>query len=101
MRIKSHPILSFEEKKEIKFYFEDKELIGYEGDTIASALYDNNVTTLSYSEKAHAPMGLYCAIGNCSSCLMRVNDVANVKVCVEPLKEGDRVAIQTDKGDLL
>lgn len=101
MRIKSHPILKFEKKDPLTFYFEDKAMVGYQGDTIASALYDNGVSTLSYSERAHEPMGLYCAIGNCSSCLMRVNDVANVRVCVEPLKEGDRVHRQEGKGDLI
>lgn len=101
MRIKSHPILEFEEKKEITFYFEGQAMIGYEGDTIGSALYANDIKILSYSVKAHQPMGLYCAIGNCSSCLMTVNGVPNVRVCVEPLHEGDRVERQNGKGDLI
>jgi len=101
MRIEKHPVLNFEEKKKIIFFFENQEMTGYEGDTIGAALYDNGITTLSYSGRAHEPMGIYCAIGNCSSCIMRVNGVPNVKVCIEPLKEGDRVERQNGKGDIL
>ncbi|HAE41880.1 MAG TPA: pyridine nucleotide-disulfide oxidoreductase [Clostridiales bacterium] len=100
MRIENHPILDFGNRKSIKFYFEGKEMEGLEGDTIASALHAAGVKVLGESLFKHRPRGFYCAIGNCSSCLMTVNGKSNVKTCVTILEEGTRVEIQKDKGGL-
>ena len=67
MRIKEHPILTFSNKQEILFYFEDQAVKGYEGDTIASALHALGIKVLSYSSHRHHKLGFFCAIGNCSS----------------------------------
>ncbi len=98
MRVKTHPILEFTPKKEIPFFFEGKEVIGYEGDTIASALHDLGIMTLSYSIKNHRPRGFYCAIGHCASCNMIVNGVPNVRTCITQLEVGMHIERQTNKG---
>ncbi len=100
MRIENHPILDFGNRKKIKFFFEGKQMEGLEGDTIASALHATGVKVLGESLFKHRPRGFYCAIGNCSSCLMKVNGKSNVKTCVTMLEEGVRVEIQRDKGGL-
>ncbi len=87
-RTTNHPILEFEKGREVTFTFEGQQLTGYEGETIAAALHAAGVRYLHESAKKHRPRGLFCAIGNCSSCLMKVNGVPNVRVCVEPLREG-------------
>lgn len=99
-RIEHHPILTFPEKRTLTFYFDGKALSGKEGDTIASALHAAGVRVLGHHFKSHRPRGFYCAIGNCSSCLMVVNGVPNVRVCVEQLEEGMDVRSQNDKGVL-
>ena len=98
MRITEHPILTFPKKREISFFFEGKPVIGYEGDTIASALHDLGILTLSYSTKRKRPRGFYCAIGNCASCNMIVDGKPNVRTCITELKDGMMVERQTDKG---
>ena len=95
MRVKNHPILKFITGKEITFTFEEKELLGYEGEPIVAALHANNVKVLKHE---HRPRGLFCAIGNCSSCLMEVNGEPNVRVCIEPLREGMEIRLQNNKG---
>ena len=100
MRIENHPILDFKKGKKISFTFDGKEMTGYEKDTIAAALHDNDVKVFRKSIKEHRPRGFFCAIGKCSSCFMTVNGVPNVRVCVEPLKEGMEIKTQTNKGDL-
>ena len=100
MRIENHPILSFKRGKKIKFKFENEELSGFEGEPIAAALHDAGVKTLRYSLKHKRPQGFFCAIGHCSSCLMEVDGKPNVRVCVEPLKEGMVVLLQKGKGVL-
>jgi predicted molibdopterin-dependent oxidoreductase YjgC len=100
MRIKEHPILTFGEKEKLSFFFDGKEVYGYEGDTIASALHALGIKILSYSIKLKRPRGLYCAIGNCSSCNMIVDGKPNVRSCVTMLVEGMNVKTQVNKGDI-
>ena len=99
-RIKEHPILEFKKGSLIKFRFEGKELIGFEGDTIASALHASGIKVYRKSEKLKRPRGFFCAIGRCSSCYMVVDGIPNVQTCVTPLKEGMEVFIQDGKGKL-
>lgn len=100
MRITEHPILEFKKGPRVKFTFNGKELEGYEGESILAALHDSGVYVLSHSLVKHRPRGLFCAIGHCSSCAMRVDGVPNVRVCVEPLRAGMVVETQTGRGVL-
>jgi len=70
------------------------------GDTIASALHANGITTLSHSLRYHRPRGFFCGIGKCSSCFMTVDDIPNVRTCIMPLKENIRVIEQDRIGSL-
>ena len=92
--IGEHPILKFERGKKVKFFFEGKELEGYEGLPIAAALHAAGIRVLSISERYKRPRGFFCAVGKCSSCLMEVDGRPNVMVCMEPLKAGMRVKKQ-------
>lgn len=100
-RISEHPILKLTKGRLVKFYFEGKELEGYEDEPIAAALIANGIKVFRITEKMKRPRGFFCAVGKCSSCLMTVNSIPNVMVCVEPLKEGMRVEKQTGRGKLL
>lgn len=99
-RINKHPILDIPLRRKIKFFYNSEVFFGLEGDTIASALHAAGVTQLSKSIKYHRPRGFYCAIGNCSSCFMRVNGKPNVKTCVEPLQENMAVESQEGRGSI-
>ncbi|MFA5470948.1 MAG: (2Fe-2S)-binding protein [Acholeplasmataceae bacterium] len=99
MRIHSHPILDFEEKEDITFMFEGKQMVGKKGDTIASALVNLGIDVFSYSIKLNRPRGFYCAIGNCASCKMKVNGKPNIKTCITKLEPNMVVERQTNKGE--
>jgi len=98
MRIENHPILTFKKGRKVSFTFDGQELEGYEGETVAAALQAAGIRVLSHSPEKHRPRGFFCAIGNCSSCMMEVNGKPNVKVCVEPLQAGMVVRTQQGKG---
>ncbi len=98
MRIEKHPIINFQRGEKVKFIFNGQELIGYEGEPIAVALHAAGIKVLNYSSKLKRPRGFFCAIGNCSSCLMQVNGVSNVRTCVVFLQEGMVVEIQEGRG---
>ncbi|MGB3479782.1 MAG: (2Fe-2S)-binding protein [bacterium] len=95
--IKEHPILEFKRGKKVKFFFEDREIEGYEGLPIAAALHAAGIKVLSFSERYNRPRGFFCAVGKCSSCLMEVDGCSNVMVCMELLKPGMKVRRQKGK----
>ncbi|MDA3932167.1 MAG: (2Fe-2S)-binding protein [Tenericutes bacterium] len=97
MRVKEHPILNFNHQNEIHFTYNEKPMVGYEGDTIGAALYDNGIRHFSDSVVHKRPRGLYCAIGNCGSCYMQVNGVENVKTCMTLLEDDMRVISEVDE----
>jgi predicted molibdopterin-dependent oxidoreductase YjgC len=99
-RIKDHPILRFEKKKKVKFIFDGREVEGYEGEPIACALHAMGVRVLRRSIYLNRPRGFFCALGRCSSCLMKVDGVSNIMVCITPLREGMIVETQTGRGKI-
>lgn len=101
LRIEEHPILTFKPGKKISFVFDGNNYEGYEGDTIAAALHAADIKTLGESHAKHRPRGLFCAIGNCSSCIMVVNGEPNVRTCTTDLEAGMVVETQRGKGDIL
>ena len=70
-------------------------------ETIAAALHAAGIRTLGHSPHLHRPRGLFCAIGNCSSCFMTVDGEPNVRVCVTRVKAGMKVEEQHGKGVVL
>ena len=98
MRIESHPILEFKRGEKVVFSFDGIKLEGYETETIAAALHANGIKELRRSGVLHRPRGLFCAIGNCSSCLMTVDGEPNVRVCITKVKQGMDVKTQIGRG---
>jgi predicted molibdopterin-dependent oxidoreductase YjgC len=97
-RIVNHPILDFPDRKRVRFTWQGKEMWGFEGEPIAAALHAAGVKVLHRSHKSRRPRGFFCAIGNCSSCLVVVDGVPNVRACIEKLTEGMRVESQIGVG---
>ena len=94
-RIAEHPILGVQEKgRTVTFTYDGKELTGFEGEPIASALKAAGVMVHRYTKKEHKPRGIFCAIGRCTDCVMVVNGQPNVRTCVTTLKEGMKVQTQ-------
>jgi sarcosine oxidase subunit alpha len=99
-RITEHPILNFKKGKKISFTYNGRGVQAYKGETIAAALHAAGIRKLRESPEGGRPRGLFCAIGNCSSCLMEVDGIPNVKTCVTKVEEGMVVREQKGKGDL-
>ena len=101
LRIIEHPVLDFERGEKISFFYNGLEVDAYPTETIAAALHAAGVRKLGESQERHRPRGLFCAIGNCSSCFMVVNGQPNKRVCVIKVEPGMRVEEQKGKGALL
>jgi len=99
MRIDNHPILAFRRGRPVTFIFDGTSVSAFDNETIAVALHGAGVRVLSHSQNSR-PRGLYCAIGNCSACMMVVDGQANVKTCITLVREGMVVETQAGKGAL-
>lgn len=94
LRIREHPIIDFSGREKISFYFNGEKIVGYKGDSIASAIHASGVKRLSESLKGRH-RGFFCGIGKCSSCLMTVNGIPNIRTCIAPLQEDINVETQS------
>ncbi|MDR3278169.1 MAG: (2Fe-2S)-binding protein [Oscillospiraceae bacterium] len=99
MRLTEHPVLGQPAPgKPVKFTLDGRELTGFEGEPIAAALKAAGIQVHRYTKKAHAPRGVFCAIGRCTDCVMVIDGTPNVRTCVTPLTEGMRVETQYGSG---
>jgi sarcosine oxidase, subunit alpha len=100
VRLPPQPGERIDRAETIAFRLGPWEVEGYRGDTIGSALFAAGRRVFSRSFKYHRPRGLLCCSGHCPNCMMTVDGVPNVRVCVEPLREGVVVEPQNVLGSL-
>jgi sarcosine oxidase subunit alpha len=98
VRLRSQPGERIDRTRPIRFSYGGNELTGFAGDTVGSALYAAGRRVFSRSFKYHRPRGLLCCSGHCPNCMMTVDGVPNVRVCVEPLRPGVDVRDQNVLG---
>ena len=87
MRLGPRPGELIDRDTTVTFRFEGRPVRGFAGDSIGSALYADGRRRFSRSFKYHRPRGLLCCAGRCANCLMTVDGVPNVRVCVEPARD--------------
>lgn len=86
-RIKQHPILSSKPTGTIEFQWKNETFQAKAGETIASALIANGVDIFGYHPKDGSPLGLFCANGQCSQCMVLV-DGKPIKSCMTKVQPG-------------
>jgi sarcosine oxidase subunit alpha len=60
------------------------------GHSIGAVLLERGVRVLRHSP-AGGPRGLYCVIGACQECRVRVEGRGTVRACVTPVEAGMRI----------
>jgi sarcosine oxidase, subunit alpha len=88
MRLAPQPREQIDRSSRVIFTLDGLPYGGFAGDTFGSALYAAGQRIFSRSFKYHRPRGLLCCSGHCPNCLMTVDGVPNVRVCVEPARAG-------------
>ena len=58
------------------------------GETVAAVLLAVGRRGFRYTDKGHAPRGLFCGMGICFDCLVTVDGVPNVRACLTPVQPG-------------
>ena len=98
MRLPQRPGELIDRREGLSFEFDGGSgratIDAFAGDTIGSALFAAGRRVFSRSFKYHRPRGLLCCSGSCPNCLMEVDGVPNVRVCVEPARAGSVVRAQ-------
>lgn len=97
-RLPQTPTQRIDRTREIPFSYRGSTCRGMAGDTVASALYANDIRIFSRSIKYHRPRGLYSLDGLCSNCLMEIDGVPNVRAEAAILREGMAVEPQNVLG---
>jgi sarcosine oxidase subunit alpha len=72
----------------VLFRFEGKKMHGLSGESIAKALFRNEIRTLSHSVKYGRARSIHCGRGRCVMCHVEVDGVTGVKSCLTPLAAG-------------
>ena len=93
-RLDPQPGEVIDRTQHLRFQFDGGTFQAHPGDTIGSALAASGIDIFSRSFKYHRPRGLLCVSGECPNCLMNVNGIPNVRVCTEPVCQGDRITSQ-------
>lgn len=79
---------------EIEILVDGMPLRAYDGESVAAALLAAGRRSLRTTGRLHGPRGLYCGIGLCFDCVMRIDGRPNVRTCQTPVRAGMRVESQ-------
>ena len=91
-RIVNHPILPADRGFEpVAFFWRGAPLTARREEMIASALFAAGIRIFGHHPKDGAPLGLFCANGQCAQCLV-IADGKPVKACMTPVRSGMRVS---------
>lgn len=99
MRILDHPILGKSpERRAVKVQVDGRVIEAFEGEPVAAALIANGIRTHRFTKNRKEPRGIFCAIGQCTDCIMIVNGRPNVRTCVTRVEEGMKIEIPGQRG---
>jgi predicted molibdopterin-dependent oxidoreductase YjgC len=89
MRIRAHPILDFTDRGPwVRITVNGQVIDAKEGEPVAAAMLAAGLKVFRRTPKLHSPRGVYCAIGRCTDCVMRVDGTPSVRTCVTPARDG-------------
>ena len=75
-------------KEDIFFTFDNIKYKAKEGDSIANALFANNIRTNRKTFGKKTSRGSFCLMGVCFECLVKVDGIGAVQGCKTKLRDG-------------
>jgi NADPH-dependent 2,4-dienoyl-CoA reductase/sulfur reductase-like enzyme/Fe-S-cluster-containing hydrogenase component 2/bacterioferritin-associated ferredoxin len=99
-RLHDHPILPpLKGDPSVPFYFNGQRLLARPGEMISTALFAAGIHVFGHHPRDGAPLGIFCANGQCAQCTVVANGVA-VKSCMVPVTE-NMVVVSCDRAPSL
>ncbi|HKI32571.1 MAG TPA: (2Fe-2S)-binding protein [Gemmataceae bacterium] len=86
------------EGRPVCWHFDGEELRAVEGQTVAAALLAAGRRTWRTTGRRGEPRGLFCGMGVCFDCLVRIDGRPNCRACQTPVANGMRVETQHGSG---
>ena len=72
---------------EVTIAVDGRPIQAFAGETLAAALFAAGVRRLRASPRARASRGMFCLMGTCQECLVRVDGRRGL-ACQEPVRDG-------------
>lgn len=79
---------------EVKFYFNEQEVSGFIGQSVAAALLAQGNRILRKTRFNEKGRGVFCGIGVCFDCLVVIDGISNQRACITEIKAGMKVQTQ-------
>ncbi|PKO04295.1 MAG: pyridine nucleotide-disulfide oxidoreductase [Chloroflexi bacterium HGW-Chloroflexi-3] len=96
MRIENKP--GYDRKlqrgKRIQITVNQKSIFAYEGELLSTILHCEGIRVLQRKHRNGKASGIYCGMGICYECLVKVNGVPSIRACQTQVVEG--MVISTD-----
>ena len=71
----------------VRLTFDGEPIEAHDGESVAAALWAAGVRALRRSTARGEPRGIYCNMGICYDCLVRIAG-RDVRACMTPVREG-------------
>ena len=71
----------------VRLTFDGAPIEAHAGETVAAALWAAGVRALRRSSACGEPRGIYCNMGICYDCLVRIEG-RDVRACMTPVRDG-------------
>ena len=99
-RLPPSPGERIDRSRTVRFTFEGREFEGFAGDTVASALAADGISTLSRSFKYRRPRGIFSLADRDTNALVQLPGEPNVPAAVREIEDGMEVLGQNYAGSL-
>jgi hypothetical protein len=87
-----------EPEEELVARFDGRIIHAASGQTIAAALWAEQLVAWRTTRVDGKPRGVFCGIGVCFDCLVTVNGKPNQRACLTPVRAGDDIRTQRGHG---
>jgi predicted molibdopterin-dependent oxidoreductase YjgC len=75
----------------VRLTFDGAPIDAFEGESVAAALLAADVRATRVTRRGGRPRGLFCGIGACHDCLVRVDGSGPVRSCLTAVRDGMHV----------
>ncbi len=87
-RLPSQPGEWIDRTRPVRFWVEDREIVGYAGDTISTALWSNGIRVLGRSFKYHRPRGIWSLANTDCNGMFESAEESNIRSDITSISEG-------------
>mgnify|MGYP003345891600 FL=1 len=80
----------------VEFTFDSETISAISGQTVGAAILQSGKKALRKTRFDKKPRGMFCGIGICFDCLVKINGVSNQRACLVPVQS--QMNVQTQDG---